>query len=167
MAQQVELPVASLLIDEENPRLSNPNAGQREALRSLASYQGRKLQMLAADILVHGLNPSDLTIVMPFDTDENRYIVLDGNRRLAALRALENPDSLVDTVGKGVLTEIRKLSKKYQEAPQETIPCLVVRERDEARHWIELRHSGELEGAGSVAWGSDEKARFRARTADL
>jgi hypothetical protein len=39
-----------------------------------------------------------------------------------------------------------------------------VKDRDEARHWIELRHTGENEGAGIVRWGSDEVARFRARS---
>ncbi len=167
MSEQATISVANLLIDEENPRLSQPNVGQREALRSLAVYQGRKLQMLAKDILAYGPNPSELTIVMPFDDDQNRYVVLDGNRRLTALKALENPEFLVDAVSKGVLTEIRKLSKQYQAAPLETIPCLIVNDREEARHWLELRHSGPLEGAGSVEWGSDEKARFRARTEGL
>jgi len=65
------------------------------------------------------------------------------------------------------VTEIRRLSKQYQEAPIETVPCLVVRDRDEARHWIELRHTGQREGAGLVPWESDDVSRFRARTEGL
>lgn len=42
-----------------------------------------------------------------------------------------------------------------------------MKDRDEAGHWIELRHTGENEGAGIVRWGSDESARFRARTGGL
>ena len=44
------------------------------------------------------------------------------------------------------------------------MPCVVVRDRDEARHWIELRHTGQNDGAGTMPWGSDEVARFRARS---
>ena len=45
--------------------------------------------------------------------------------------------------------------------------CSLVKTRDEANHWIELRHTGQNEGAGIVPWGSDESARFRARNGQL
>ena len=104
---------------------------------------------------------------MPFKDDLKRYVVLEGNRRLTALRALENPEFLVDAVGSGILSAIRRLSRQYQNAPIESMQCVVVKDRDEARHWIELRHTGENEGAGIVPWGSDDKARFRSRTGAL
>lgn len=165
MADTVSISVADFLLDEENPRLVQPNKGQRETLRALSSYQGRKLQKLAEDILTYGLDPSELTIVMPAkgDKDKHRYIVLDGNRRITALKALENPESLVDAVPASVVTAMRKLSQLYQKAPLDSIPCLVVKERAEADHWIELRHTGEREGAGPVLWGTEEKGRFNAR----
>jgi hypothetical protein len=167
MSEQLMLPLVDLLVDEENPRLSQPNVGQREALRSLAAYQGRKLQKLAEDILIYGTDPSELFIVMPLDEEQNRYVVIDGNRRLTALKALDNPDIFAGALTSGILTVIRRLSKKYQAAPMESVPCLVVKDREEARHWIELRHTGEREGAGAVLWGSDESARFRSRSNGL
>jgi hypothetical protein len=167
MPETIPIRPADLLIDEENPRISQPNVGQHKAQQALANHQQRKLQVLARDIVRHGVDPSNLPIVMPFEDDLKRYVVLEGNRRLAALKALENPESLVDSVTKGVLTEIRRLSREYQNNPVEHMQCLVVKDRDEARHWIELRHTGENEGAGIVPWGSDEKARFRARTGGL
>lgn len=154
---------ADLLIDEENPRILHPNAGQHEAIQALARLQGRKLLALAKDIVRYGLNPSELSIVMPHEGDPKRYVVLEGNRRLAALRALENPELLVDAVQTNVLREIRKLSHAYQDNPVESVECLVVGNRGEADHWIELRHTGERGGAGIVPWGSDESGRFRAR----
>lgn len=167
MPETIPIRPADLLIDEENPRISQPNVGQHKAQQALANHQQRKLQMLAKDIVRYGMDPSNLSIVMPFEDDLKRYVVLEGNRRLAAVKALENPESLVDSVTKGVLTEIRRLSREYHKNPIESIQCLVVKDRDEARHWIELRHTGENEGAGIVPWGSDEKARFRARTGTL
>ena len=35
-----------------------------------------------------------------------------------------------------------------------------MKDRDEARHWIKLRHTGQNDGAGIVPWGSDETTRF-------
>jgi len=167
MAETILIRPADLLIDEENPRISQPNVGQHKAHQAVAQHQQRKLQILAKDIVRFGLDPSQLSIVMPFENDQSRYVVVEGNRRLTALRALENPEFLVDVVSKGVLAEIRKLSREYQNNPIEHVQCVIVKDRDEARHWIELRHTGENEGAGIVPWGSDESARFRARTGVL
>jgi hypothetical protein len=164
MPETVPIRPADLLIDEQNPRIAQPNTGQHRALQALAQRLGRKLQVLAADIVRYGLNPTDLPIVMPLAGNAGRYVVLEGNRRLAALRALETPESLVDATTPGVLKQIRRLSRAYQENPIEAVTCSVVKDRDEARHWIELRHTGENLGAGIVPWGSDEAARFRART---
>lgn len=162
MADVKPIRPADLVFDTENPRLSQPNSGQREAYKAIAAAQQKKLQALAQDIVENGTDPSQLPIVMQLD--EGRYVVLEGNRRLAAIRALENPDSLVDVIPTSVLQEVRKLSKAYQEDPVDAISCLVVKDRDEARHWIELRHTGENEGAGLVRWGADEAARFKARS---
>src|SRR5712664_4025810 len=100
-----------LLIDAENPRLAQPSTGQREAQKEMASRQGKKLLALAKDILENGLNPSDLPIVTPLNDDLGRYTVLEGNRRLVALKALENPEPLVGSVEQSVLDEMRELSK--------------------------------------------------------
>lgn len=165
MADTLLIPISDLLIDAENPRLPQPNIGQRDAQREVARQQQKKLLVLAQDIVTHGLNPADLPIVMP--CDERRYVVLEGNRRLVALKALENPDSMVGAFNAALLSSMRKLSVAYQENPIESIDCLVVKDREEARHWIELRHTGQKEGAGIIPWGSDESARFRARTGKL
>jgi len=162
VADSIPLKPVDLLIDEENPRIQQPNAGQNKALLALAQYLGPKLHALAADIVEHGLDPSNLPIVMP-GGGPARHVVLEGNRRLAALRALENPESIVDGTSPKLLKQLRKLSREYQHNPIETVQCIVVNNRDEARHWIELRHTGENAGAGVVPWGSDESARYRAR----
>jgi len=92
---------------------------------------------------------------------------LEGNRRLTALMSLENPESIAGAIDPSVLTEMRKLNKQYQESPVEKVNCLVMKDRESAAHWIELRHTGENEGAGIVRWGSDETTRFRARGGNL
>jgi hypothetical protein len=165
MAEPLVIPLSNLLIDVENPRLSTPNVGQREALRELAQDQQGKLVKLAQHIVNNGPNQSDLPIVMPFD--DRRYVVLEGNRRLAALRGLENPDSMVGALTQPLVTTLRRLSADYQQNPVESLNCLVVRDREEARPWIELRHTGENEGAGIVGWNANQTGRFRARTRTL
>jgi hypothetical protein len=43
--------LADLLIDTENPRLPQPNLGQREAMRALAKHLPKKLITLARHIV--------------------------------------------------------------------------------------------------------------------
>ena len=163
MPNYMMIPVANLLVDEQNPRLGQTSNGQRETIRSLAEAQGSKLQAMAEDIVENGLNPGDLTMVVPLAGDSGQYVVLDGNRRLTALRALESPDIIAGAVPLRVLNAIRKISSDYHSAPIDNVQCVVFNERAEADHWIELWHTGERGGAGHVPWGSDESDRFRAR----
>jgi hypothetical protein len=163
MAETLEIPVSDLLIDVENPRLNQPNVGQRDAQRQLAKHVGSKFLKLAEDIVEFGLSPADLPIVMP-NKGDSRYIVVEGNRRLVALKGLENPDSMAGAVTPNILTALRKLSAQYQQNPIESINCAVVKDRDEARHWMLLRHVGGHAGAGIEPWGHEESIRYRARS---
>lgn len=164
MAEIESIAPSNLLIDAANPRLREANQGQRNALRAVATDQKRKLLVLAKDIIEHGLNLSDLPIVTPLKNDRTQFIVLEGNRRLCAIKSLENPDMLVGAVDKSIIDQLKKLSKIYLEDPIDSIMCQVVENAEEAHHWIELRHSSGHEGAGIVTWGPEEKARFSARS---
>ena len=162
MPDPMPIPVTDLLLDEENPRLATPNQGQRETIRAMAEFQGSRLQALATDIVRHGLDPSELFIAM--EVDNKRYAVLDGNRRVTALKALENPEIVKGAVSSSVLGALKRLSSEYYSNPIDAVLCSVVNDRAEADHWIELKHTGYQDGAGPLRWGSDEGARFRART---
>ena len=165
MSDPMPIPVADLWLDEENPRLATPNQGQRETIRAMAAYQGTRLQKLAADIVNYGLDPSDLMTVM--ETENRRYLVLDGNRRVTALKALENPEIVNGAVPSRVFTALKRLSALYQANSPESVFCTLVNDRHEADHWIELKHTGYQDGAGPLRWGPDEGARFRARTGGI
>lgn len=167
MAERVEIQISDLKMDEENPRLPQPNLGQREAFRANASVQGQKLLALVKHVHEHGLDLGNLPLVMALPEEKEKYIVLDGNRRLTAVRALENPELFVDAVENRVLTGIRRLSRDYQSEPIESVLCVVMKDREEAHPWIELRNTGQLGGAAGVPWEPNESARFRARTEGL
>lgn len=163
MPEKIDITPADLCLDEENPRLFDPNTGQHQALRALAKLQGKKLLALAVDILKHGMNPADLPIVEALEGTPPRYRVLEGNRRLLALRVLENPEAFAGALPGEVLERFRELSRQYQVNPVGSVACVAVAGREAARHWIELKHTGANEGAGIIPWGSDDIDRFRAR----
>ena len=63
-----------------------------------------------------------------------------------------------------MLRALKRLHAEYDPGANETVVCVVVNDRAEADHWIELKHTGYQDGAGPLRWGPDEGARFRART---
>ena len=157
------IPISRLLIDTENPRLAGSLEDQRAAICAVAVNQGPKLAVLAKDIAEHGLNPMDSLMVMPFEEDSQYSVVLEGNRRLAALKILEDPGLISGAVEDVIVSRFRRLSAQYKDAVKEA-ECVVFGSRAEAAHWIELKHTGENEGAGIVKWGGTETARFRQRS---
>jgi len=161
MATTRSVAPSDLLIDEQNPRISQPHAGQGQALTTLAQRLEQTLLALARDIVEHGLDPSNLMIVMPVPDSPTQYVVLEGNRRLAALRALENPESITAGVSVSTINALRRLSRQYRVEPIAAVNCVIVSDRAAARHWIDLRHTGPNQGVGVMYWKSDEADVFR------
>lgn len=160
----IQLDAAALRVDLKNPRIPTEAAGQHEALRAVAADQRDRLVVLAEHIVNYRrLNPADLPIVMPSDEAADLWTVLEGNRRLTALRALETPDLFTGALEPKSLKRIRALSDSYRQSPVEAVWCIVMQDRAEAQPWIDLRHQGAQDGAGIIQWGPQEKARSRAR----
>ncbi len=155
-----DIELARLRLDLKNPRVSADPDSQREAYEELAREQGSKLLAMCKHIAGHGLNPAERFIVIP-DDDDN-FIVLDANRRLTALRALEQPELLKDVIGETELRQLRARSDAWD--PPDGVPCVVFGRREDADPWIELAHQGEADGAGRVEWTAQQKARHRARS---
>ena len=90
MADLRFIPVANLRLDPANPRLAIATSDQTATLRAIAAHQGTKLRVLASDIVHNGTNPSELIIALR--TADQAFTVLEGNRRLSAILALNDPD---------------------------------------------------------------------------
>lgn len=154
-----DVEASRLRLDLRNPRLPVEPDSQRDAFREMAHVQGSKLVAICKHIARHGLNPAQPFLVIP--DDENQFIVLDANRRLTALRALEQPDLVADLLTDSDRRQLKAAADSY--VPPDDVRCVVFARREDADVWIELQHEGESEGAGLVAWSAQQKARHRAR----
>lgn len=144
--------VDELLLDTSNPRFE-PVTTQREAIAKLVGDGSSKIFALARDIVDQGmLSPADLPCV---ETSSGTPIVVEGNRRVAALKLLQKPELAPDS-------ETRKEFEKIGASGSypSTIECAEFATRDDARHWIELRHTGLNGGVGVDPWNATQKARF-------
>lgn len=159
------IPLDKIKLDQENVRFGNDVAqNQREAIRLMLSApeDAKKLLRLAEHIAEHGLDPTELQLVTP--DDGGNFIVLEGNRRLTALKLLQRPDLCPSDRGyKGFLKAHNSLAKGVPESLQ----CSVVATRVDGDMWIELKHTGENRGVGRVGWDSDIRDERRARTTGI
>jgi hypothetical protein len=106
----------------------------------------------------------DRLIVMPAPGNAKRFVVLEGNRRVTALKMLAEPALAEAVLLSAQMKNLRKWSSAYRARGEiETAPCVVFDTREEADPWIVRRHRGDQGGAGVVRWGATESARFDAR----
>jgi hypothetical protein len=125
--------VGKLLLDTENPRHEQV-ASQRDAIHALIERERQKLVVLADDIKEHGLSPIDRLLVIRKGNSQN-FIVVEGNRRLAAVKLLANPDLAKGTAIEAQMKRVAKDANVPTEAE-----CALVDSRDDAEHWMILRH---------------------------
>src|SRR6266581_7235396 len=129
MSKPVDITVANLRLDITNPRFETEQENQRDAIRQMAEDQGEKLLNLAEDIVEFGLDPSSLSIVIQDEETPERFITIEGNRRLAALKVLNNPDLVKEVWSANRENQLKKLSEAFQAKPITQVPCVVMADR--------------------------------------
>lgn len=150
--------VSQLFLDQENARHGRLDS-QVAVIRWMVANQKEKIRNLAADIAEYGLSPIDDVLVIPAHS-KGAFIVVEGNRRISALKLLFEPDLCDDPRLKARLQE---LHKKHKRSLQEEIECVVAPSLMDAERWIKIRHGGAQEGIGTVTWGTRELAIFNSR----
>lgn len=165
MHEIVQIALADLLLDPKNPRLRDDGLStQQTVYRALAHQQGRKLLKLAEDIVRYGgLDPMTLPAVVATPDRQKRYKVVEGNRRVLALKALETPSIIVSEYSAADQKKWTEYAGRFGQDPIELVDCVLFDTEDDARHWIELRHTGLNDGPGLAEWDSNEKDRWLAR----
>jgi hypothetical protein len=142
-----KISVKFLAFDGSNPRFSGGKVkGDIEVIRYLAETAdlGELLQSIAAS----GYIDIEPLIVMRVD---DIYLVLEGNRRLAALRLLADPD-----LAKKCEIVIPDMGSTLRNTLN-SVSVYPVKNRDEARNFIGFKHIN-----GPHRWDSLAKARFAA-----
>ena len=146
--------LAQLKLDQVNYRLGKTTT-QRETLRAMIADQKNKLVNHANDLVRMGLSPGEFIWVTPDPKEVGVYTVLEGNRRVAALKILETP-ALAD--GTPYEKSFRALARDYKN-PIGEIEARVFGDREEAKPWIRRRHMSAGSGVGLQPWKPLAKGR--------
>ncbi|MCQ4835729.1 ParB/Srx family N-terminal domain-containing protein [[Clostridium] symbiosum] len=150
--------VTELLNYNENPRHMIGN-NEKDTLKKLFDSVGIHYMLnLAEDIQINDLLGNQ-QIVVVYSPSAKKYVVYEGNRRIAALKLLLDP-TYFDFLDKSTIDKVKKMGKGPHDLT--SVSCYVTDE-DEAFFIMQRIHSGEDRGRGVKEWTSREKEIFKVR----
>ena len=140
--------IDNLILDSENPRLPRAVRGSEEPelIKYLADHSA--VHELMSAIGANNFFEAESLIVIPSTEETGKYVVVEGNRRLCALKLLSNPN---------LYPQSRKIQLAAQEAiykPLE-VPISIYNERKDVLEYLGYRHI-----TGVRSWGPLAKARY-------
>ncbi len=145
--KQKELNYKALFLDKNNPRLPKSLHNSRES--KIIDY----LLLAAATLeLMQAIGENDFFIgeqLLVVKSENNRFKVVEGNRRLTAVKLLN--DYRLASVKKNLVKRVFD-EKKFTPT---NIPCLVFDKEDDIRKYLGFRHI-----TGIKTWALSEKANF-------
>lgn len=149
-----EISVDLLHFDYENPRLAefnlDSNTDENEILKLL--WQTMAVEEIVLSIAASGFfNHEPLIIFEETIKRKKAFVVLEGNRRLAAVKIIRNQNFFAENDIKPIKIDIS--SKIVKEL--DFLPAIRVTSREEAWKYIGFKHIN-----GPVKWGSFAKAQY-------
>lgn len=165
-AQETRLPLEVLCLDPNNPRFADLDVSRRvpEDRVHEATVQdtalGRMLderfdvEQLKQSIFHAGFLEVDRLVVVPLP-ESDKYVVIEGNRRVASLRSL-----LLDEQA-GEITLPDELREKMK-----SLPVLVIKGETQERDALARTIQGLRHTPGVKAWGPYQQAQFVALMLD-
>lgn len=152
----MKVDIAAISLDVQNFRHPKVTS-EREAIRMLLSDEkNHKVSELAQDIIdLGGLDPSSLLIVTEDVAAPGRFIALEGNRRVTALKTMLNPDL---AMGLPTHSHFRQLHKNFLDLNLSAVECVVL-DRPAAAAWIKRKHYKGMGGRGVLQWNAIGTAR--------
>ncbi len=147
--QTKRLSVVNLFLDEQNPRLGRETGEQapRELIQYLFDHD--KALDVARSIATHGYFENEPLLAIH---DGRHHVVVEGNRRLAALKALKEPGLLTGNT----VRQVERLSRQADLTAISKVPVTIAPNRRATDRLISVRHIG----TPVLAWQAENRASF-------
>jgi hypothetical protein len=151
-----KIPLKDLAVNRENDR-HGELIDEDAAIEWLLTRRSSHMRNLTKDIVTAGeiYEP-------PLVSSENgKYVVYDGNRRMAVLKLLGNPERAPSQDWAKFFREQRgRWTGKFPEQ----IECQVENDRTRLDEILYRRHTGQQRGIGQSQWDAEAKSNFERRT---
>ena len=137
--------ISDILLDTRNPRIRD-GSDQADCIARILRKEDH-LKILMEDIAKNGLTTAPI-LVKP---QENKFVVMDGNRRITALKLL-NDINICPT--NNLRDFVKSLKEKHSENIVKLVDVMSSTNDDAIAQEILSRHDGEQGGAGQVNWSA-------------
>lgn len=124
--------VADLFLDQENIRLQIEVKSSQEALINDLFLNENATQVLES-IATNGFFPDEVPVVIK---EDRKFIVIDGNRRVAALKVMTRPEIVPSKE-----ISVKELLKSTGALLLDQIEVVVAPNRNEVRHFLASKHT--------------------------
>lgn len=145
-----QLSVTNLHLDAKNPRLGRETLARapREIIQYL--FDNDKAMEVAKSIAGRGYFPNEPLLAIK---EKDKFVVVEGNRRLAALKALREPGLLEGSLQR----QIERLSRQIEDLTEiASVPVTIAPSRRATDRQIAGRHIG----TPVLAWQAENRASF-------
>lgn len=143
------IPLGQLFLDSHNPRLPKSLQGKNEdEILEYMLLDGSLIELMLA-IGKNDFFPGEQLLVVKLEESEEGYKVVEGNRRLSALKILQEPG-----LAKVQKSKVEQVMSQVEFRPEE-IPCLVFDREEDIHNYLGYRHI-----TGIKQWKLLEKARY-------
>jgi hypothetical protein len=150
-----DIAVDDLLFDDKNPRLPRGLFGVDEQETIDWMVENASIIELMNSIGEQGYFPGEPLVVVPAESEPKKFYVVEGNRRLTAVKLLLNPN--LTTKRKKAIAEAAKGASNKPT----TLPCQIYPKRESVLHFLAFRHI-----TGIKPWDPLMKARYLSQLAD-
>jgi hypothetical protein len=145
---QVSINISDLLLDEGNPRIRSAK-DQPECIARVLRKEKQMLNLIKS-IAKEGLSTIPI-LITPSQKIEGKWVVKDGNRRMTALKLLN--DHLL-CVNEDLRQQIKTIATESGVIFENTVDCYSSNDPNAIAREVKLRHSGALEGVGQLDWSA-------------
>ena len=142
--------ILKIHFDTKNPRLVEYSQLKTEDEIIQALWDNMAVNEIVMSILANGFFENEALYAIK---EDSKYIVIEGNRRLAAVKLILNPGRC-----KGMTRYADKITEKLQKDLEEGLPVIVLAKREDAWRYIGFKHVN-----GPVKWDSYAKAEYIAQ----
>ena len=142
--------VSDLHFDARNPRLVEFSQLKTEDEILQVLWDNMAVNEIVMSILANGFFENE---VLYAAVEEGKYVVVEGNRRLAAVKLILDPGRC-----KGMSKYAGRITEELREKLNEGLPVVLLEKREDAWRYIGFKHVN-----GPVKWDSYAKAEYIAQ----
>lgn len=142
--------VASLHLDSKNPRLGRgmDGASPRDLIQYL--FEHDKAIEVVESIVSRGFFPNEPLLAIK---EKDKFVVVEGNRRLAALKVLREPGLLEGTAGR----QVERLARRIHDLSSiAKVPVIIAPNRRATDRQVAGKHVG----TPVLPWQAENRANF-------